>query len=64
MFNVLDNLDGTYVVVEVLQLCVFTGFKVLLHKFIRIVFGKFPDLLLFRISTKPISSFSPDAESD
>ena len=29
-----------------------------LHDFIKIVFGKFPDLLLFRFSKQPILSFS------
>ena len=34
--------------------------EVVSHDFIKIVFGKFPDLLLFRFSKQPIASFSPD----
>ena len=39
-------------------------FKLFSHDFIKIAFGKFPDLLLFQFSIQPISSFSPDIGID
>ena len=64
-FEIVSFRNGVVVVGVVAYSNMFLlSFEMFSLDFTKIVFCKFPDLLLFRFSKQPISLFSPDAEID